>query len=237
MPRPAADDQQQQQHQRRSASTPGQIASGAERQDRDRKPDQRHALVVHHVHHQPAGDGGKQQPSRPSAGSAPCRIGWRTDAAPPRNRAARKSSCRPACPCCRRRRASRSAPPDCRARASGKNGSAVDTSRQANRPHSTAEASSSAPICGEIQSKRRPPHDSASSSATAADHHQQRADAHRACACADETARAEHARGHAERDKAERQVDPEDQRPVDMLGQKSAEHRPAHRGGANTAPI
>ena len=42
---------------------------------------------------------------------------------------------------------------------------------------------------------------------------------------------AQHARGHAERHQAERQVDPENQRPVDMFSQKAAEHRPAHRGG------
>ena len=48
---------------------------------------------------------------------------------------------------------------------SGRNGSRVDTSRQANRPHRMAELSSSAPVGPEIQSKRRPPQDSASSSA------------------------------------------------------------------------
>ena len=41
----------------------------------------------------------------------------------------------------------------------------------------------------------------------------------------------EHVGGHAERGEAERQIDPEDERPVEMLGQKAAEHRPADRGG------
>ena len=36
-------------------------------------------------------------------------------------------------------------------------------------------------------------------------------------------------RSHAERGKAERQIDPEDQRPVEMLGEETAEHRPADR--------
>jgi hypothetical protein len=38
----------------------------------------------------------------------------------------------------------------------------------------------------------------------------------------------QHIRGHPQRAQAKRQVDPEDQRPVDMLRQKSAEHRPAY---------
>ena len=63
----------------------------------------------------------------------------------------------------------RSAPPDWPSTASGKNGSAVITSRQANRPHKIADAKSSAPNGAEIQSNLRPPQDSASSSATAAD--------------------------------------------------------------------
>ncbi len=42
---------------------------------------------------------------------------------------------------------------------------------------------------------------------------------------------AQHPVGHQERDQAERQVDPEDHRPVQMLGEEAAEHRPRDARG------
>ncbi len=48
----------------------------------------------------------------------------------------------------------------------------------------------------------------------------------------------QHARGQRQRDQAERQVDPEDQRPMQMLGQHAAQHRAADRGrGEHRADI
>ena len=41
----------------------------------------------------------------------------------------------------------------------------------------------------------------------------------------------QHDPGHDEGGQAERHVDPEDQRPVDLLGEEAAQHRPAHRRG------
>ena len=114
---------------------------------------------------------------------------------------------------------------------SGKNGSFVDTSRQANSPHRSAEVeqqradlrrdpfvSPPAPRQREQQRDRRR-------------HHQQRADHIELVLARMKRHAAQHARGHAERHQAERQIDPENQRPVDMFSQKAAEHRPAHRGG------
>ena len=113
--------------------------------------------------------------------------------------------------------------------ASGRNGSCVATSRQANRPHRIAEASSSAPNSAEIQSNLRPPQDSASNSATAAAIIKQRADDVEPVLARMIGHALQDARRHAERRQAERQIDPEDQRPVEMLGQEAAEHRAADR--------
>ena len=62
-------------------------------------------------------------------------------------------------------------------------------------------------------------------------HHQQRADHVEPVLARMIRHALEHVGGHAERGEAERQVDPEDQRPVEMLGEEAAEHRPADRGG------
>ena len=135
-----------------SGISPGQIASGPSARIEHGQPDQRHALVVRHMRHQPAGDGRGHNRRRPSAGSARGRTGSPSDASPLRNTAARRWSCRPSFPCCRRRPTPRSAPPDCPARSAAGTAPRAVISRQANRPHSTADANSSAPISGEIQS-------------------------------------------------------------------------------------
>ena len=56
MPSPEPIDEQQRQHQRRSASRPARSPARASARIAIDEPDQRHALVVRDVHHQPAGD-------------------------------------------------------------------------------------------------------------------------------------------------------------------------------------
>ena len=146
----------------------GQIDSAASARIASVQADERHALVMHHMRHQPAGDGGEHHGRAQSAGSAPGRIGSPTDASPPRNKAARKSSCRPASPWSRRRRARRSAPPDWPAPRAAETAPPPPPAARRTGPTAPPRSPAARRTRAEIQSKRRPPQDSASSSATAA---------------------------------------------------------------------
>ncbi len=71
---------------------------------------------------------------------------------------------------------------------SGRNGSTTDVSRQANSPHSTADARVSAPISQVIQAKRTPAPGERQQQHHRRQHHQQRADQVEAVLRADATA-------------------------------------------------